>query len=350
MASDAAGNCVRVVCDADGNGVEESDPADPPADDGQQCTTEGCSGPNPVHTAKANKTPCGSGGFCNPFGTCVDTGFVPAGSFPMGRSTSGADAFSAGAADETPEHTATVDKLNLDTFEVTVGRFRAFVDAYPSSKPADGVGAHPKIAGTGWQSGWNGKLPADQNAIRAALNCDASLATWTDSAQKNENKPINCVSWFEAFAFCAWDGARLPTEVEWEKAAAGGTENRLYPWGAAAPTTAKAAFGCGFDGNTSGCSAADIPNVGSVSSGKGWWGHQDLAGSVWEWTFDGYDGAWYSGAGASCSDCANASETSRVVRGGGWSTGTATLRAARRNSDAPSTRNNAFGFRCVRDP
>ena len=46
----------------------------------------------------------------------------------------------------------------------------------------------------------------------------------------NESLPINCITWYEAFAFCAWDGGFLPTEAEWNYAAAGGSEQRAYPW------------------------------------------------------------------------------------------------------------------------
>jgi formylglycine-generating enzyme required for sulfatase activity len=55
------------------------------------------------------------------------------------------------------------------------------------------------------------------------------------AAGANEALPINCVHWYDAFQFCAWDGGWLPTEAEWEMAAAGGAENRRYPWGGALP-------------------------------------------------------------------------------------------------------------------
>ncbi|WP_438023210.1 formylglycine-generating enzyme family protein [Sorangium sp. So ce233] len=59
---------------------------------------------------------------------------------------------------------------------------------------------------------------------------------------ENEARPIRCVSWSVAFAFCAWDGGRLPTEAEWNHASAGGSEQREYPWGNAFPNSTYAVY------------------------------------------------------------------------------------------------------------
>jgi formylglycine-generating enzyme len=125
---------------------------------------------------------------------------------------------------------ATVSSFRLDRFEV-VGRFRKFVAAYPGSKPKAGDGAHPLIAGSGWDAAWDANLPADKPTLVALSKCDSSFQTWTDAPGANENLPMNCMSWYEALSFCAWDGGRLPTEAEWNDAAAGGSEQRVCPWG-----------------------------------------------------------------------------------------------------------------------
>jgi formylglycine-generating enzyme required for sulfatase activity len=217
----------------------------------------------------------------------------------------------------------------------------------------DGMGAHPLIPGSGWQSAWTSELPTTASALASALKCDSTFQTWTDSPGSNENKPQNCMTWYQAFAFCLWDGGRLPTEAEWEYAAAGGNENRLYPRGGQAPDKTLASFGCLFSGKSS-CEAADLPVVGSTPLGKGRYGQMDLAGSLYEWNLDWYDASWYSqySSPGSCKNCANVSKaaSSRVVRGGDFSNIAAGLRAAYRYFYAPVVDNSIVGARCARTP
>ena len=285
-------------------------------------------------------------------GNCCTALPVAGGSFPMGRSSSGTDACPTGQTcgiSEQPEHPVTVSGFSLDKYEVTVGRFRRFVDAYPSSRPATGAGTHPQIAGTGWQSAWDANLPADRATLVSNLKCDATYQTWTDAAAGNEVLPVNCVSWYEAFAFCTWDGGRLPTEAEWEYAAAGGGENRLYPWGGAAPDSTLAVFNCCGDGACgSPCTFADILAVGSKAAGNGRVGQADLGGSMWEWVLDSYDGSWYASAAATGTDIVNlTTSSSHGLRGGYF--GITNLRAAVRLGSL-FTRDYGFGPRCARTP
>lgn len=262
----------------------------------------------------------------------------------MGRSLSGSDAFDGGFFDEQPEHNVTVSPFALDRFEVTVGRMRRFVQHYTGTPPAEGAGAHPLISGTGWQTAWNDQLPDSGVALQNQLNQHAPFCTWTNNVAGNEAAAINCVSWYVAFAFCAWEGGRLPTEAEWEFAAAAGDENRLYPWGNTTPDLTLANFG-GLD------EYFNTP-VGSKPSGAGRWGHHDLAGSMWEWVYDAYADSWYSTNGARCVDCANTVDVTRrsTYRGGSWTNGASGLRTAIRNNFSRRNTNTNLGFRCARSP
>jgi formylglycine-generating enzyme required for sulfatase activity len=244
---------------------------------------------------------------------------------------------------------ATVSDFRLDRFEITVGRFRAFVAAYPGSKPKAGAGAHTLIAGSGWDIAWDSNLPADQSALMGAVKCSSTFQTWKDNVvAANENLPMNCISWFEAFAFCAWDGGRLPTEAEWNYAATGGNEQRQYPWGSATPDAAHAVYDCTGDGSAAGnCAFTDILTVGSKPTGDGRWGQADLAGSMWEWNLDGYKSPYST----QCNNCANMEiASSRVVRGGGWNSDAPGLPSAFRGDDAPADRKDFIGARCARTP
>jgi formylglycine-generating enzyme required for sulfatase activity len=249
---------------------------------------------------------------------------------------------------EVPEHDATVSGFSLDTYEVTAGRFRRFVAGYPANKPAAGEGAHPHIPGSGWQSAWDASLATDQAALIAELKCESKLQTWTDVAGANENKPINCVNWRTAFAFCAWEGGRLPTEAEWEYAAAGGSENRVVPWGDTAPDQTLANYGC-LAGTGSTCSADALHTVGSTPLGASRWGQQDLAGSLREWTRDTTLTAYSS---ASIVDYANLAWNDDVMtRGGSFEDSAARLRAVARASDAGTGLKAYYvGVRCAHSP
>jgi formylglycine-generating enzyme len=330
---------------------------------GAVCNAGGSGGNGGTADAASSSNPsCSFGLTCNGESCCA-TITVPGGAFPQGRSDVGLDQCPGTMAcypDEQPEHVSTVSTFALDKYEVTVGRFRAFVNAYLSngvdggtaSAPAEGAGTNPNVPvatgasnnATGWQSAWNALLPATQGEFIADLKCNAASQTWTDAVGANEQLPINCVTWHEAFAFCIWDGGRLPTESEWEYAAAGGLENRLYPWGLAAPSCALANFNNGVTYCGPGGPAA-AATVGSYPKGNGRWGHADLAGNVLEWVFDLHG----SYTGSAETDYANVSDGYYRVHRGGFSLGLATqLRAAYRFDANPSPRSYATGLRCAR--
>lgn len=298
---------------------------------------------------------CGKGGNAS----CCSTLVVPGGSYPMGRSANGTDRCPTGMhcyVCDQPEHTVTVSDYYLDEFEVTVGRFRKFVDKYDQAgtKPKPGAAAHPKIPGSGWKAEWDSKLPTTAKELKGRLKCETTYQTWRDKAGATEQHPINCMSWYIAFAFCAWDGGRLPTEAEWENAAAGGDENRLFPWGSDAPNNTRAAYDCGYSDGVFGdtCVFSDIAKVGMLPAGQGRWGHKDLGGNVFEWALDAFNDDWYLGEGKTCTDCANMKVDSadvRSMRGAGFNSDITALRSADRVGNRAAQHFDYMGFRCARD-
>lgn len=241
---------------------------------------------------------------------------------------------------------ATVSPFMLDRFEVTVGRFRKFVEA------GGGTWAHPPAVGAGarflngaagqggWDESWNTSLTTDTSALGAAVKCDANFQTWTDARGANEELPINCVTWYEAFAFCAWDGGFLPTEAEWNFAAAGGDEQRAYPWSSPAVATT---IDCTY-AKYNVCGGPLEPVGDTSPNGNGRWGHADLVGSLWEWTIDEYRNPYTN----PCNDCAElASPSMRVTRGGSFRSDVLNLRASARFY-VPAANRFDYGMRCAR--
>jgi formylglycine-generating enzyme required for sulfatase activity len=250
---------------------------------------------------------------------------------------------------------ATISNFQLDKFEVTVGRFRQFAEAWAAGwRPSPGQAKHRHLRGgqgltnaaitggfeAGWLPDWSERVGEGANSTASwttALSCNPNAQTWTPTPSINERLPINCVSWFDAAAFCLWDGGFLPSEAEWEFGAAGGPEERLYPWGQAAADQTRAVM------------SSDAPAaVGERASGDGRWGHSDLAGNVWEWTIDASDGSVTFPS--PCTDCTQlyANTVSRYARGGSYSYGGASQVSATRSAINPGTRSAAGGVRCAR--
>jgi sulfatase modifying factor 1 len=261
---------------------------------------------------------------------------------------------------------ATVSSFRLDKYDVTVGRFRQFVAAWNGGwTPAAASGKHTHLnggqglanggSGGGYEPGW---VAADDGNIRptdANLACSPTFATWTTGAGSQENLPIDCVNWYESYAFCIWDGGFLPSEAEWEYAAAGGSQQREYPWGTADPGSANqyAIYGdgegnCYWPTGTLGpCTGvSNAAPVGTATLGAGLWGQLDLAGNMWQWNEDSY--ASYADPCVNCADLT--AGTFRVVRGGLFNYLPSFLLSPSRNFDPPSDRYGLMGLRCARSP
>lgn len=273
-------------------------------------------------------------------GDCCESRLVPGGSFL--RLYDGLDR----SGTSLP---AKVSPFYLDSFEVTVGRFRAFVDAYPASKPSPGSGAHPKVPSSGWDGSW--PLAQDKVALSAGLadpGCvdfnATPVATWTPSPGPNERLPIMCLTWYEAVAFCAWDGGRLPTLAELNFAQAGGDEQRVYPW-----TTTKS-YAAIDDSRAVYRAKPPFPTtplaVGSKPAGVSRWGQFDLSGNVGQLTLDRL-----GDPPTPCDDRAklDPKNDGMYVIGGSWGSTDSSLPSGIGGGADQSGRSSFVGVRCVRD-
>src|SRR5438067_5094318 len=145
---------------------------------------------------------------------------------------------------------------------------------------------------------------------------------WEDEqwrAYLDPRQPVVGVSWYEADAFARFLGLRLPSEVEWERAARG-DEGRIYPWGD--EWVPDWAAHRGGERHT-------LP-VGSIPQNRSPFGLYDCAGNVWEWCADWFRPGW------------------RSARGGSWNAHPPQLRCAARNAWLPGARFSNLGFRLAR--
>jgi len=208
---------------------------------------------------------------------------LPGTVFPLG--------YAAGAIDERPVHDVSFPTFRIQIDEVTVAQYERCVD----------VG---RCTPAGTEEFCNAGRPG------------------------REHNPINCVSYAQAEAYCAWLGRRLPTEDEWEYAASGKAK-RLYAWGNGSP----AGRVCWGRPDAGTC------DVGSFDAGATPEGLRDMTGNVWEWTSSDY--CPYDGG--------HCRHDQKVARGGGWyGAEPSVMRTQVRQGYSPSTESANVGFRCAR--
>ena len=236
---------------------------------------------------------------------------------------------------EKPSHKVTVGQFCIDKTEVTVGAYKACVDA-------------GKCAETAITNKSDDLKPKEKVAFDRLCNL-------RDPEAKKDH-PMNCVDWTMATTYCEAMGQRLPTETEWEFAARG-PDGRIYPWGDEAPS-GSLLNACGKEcvdwGNKNKVEETAMypdddgfPNtapVGSFPRGASRFGLLDVVGNVWEWVSDRH-GKYAKEA--LVDPTGPAKGTDRVIRGGGWNGAyTSWVRPTFRYHDLPTKRSYGIGFRC----
>ena len=223
---------------------------------------------------------------------CPEMVLIPDGVLLMG-SENGMD-------NEKPVHQVWVDKFMIGKFPVTNREYRIFVEDRGAAEPP----------------------------------------FWREEPFSDPDKPVVGISWFEAVAYCAWLSERigchfrLPTEAEWERAARGGKEGKLYPWGDLPPSERPHP---GHDSERGG------PERVGVDEANGF-GLYDMSGGVHEWCSDYYDAAYYR-TSPERNPQGPSSGHRRVSRGGSWRHRIKFSRCAARSSLLPTFQYGDYGFR-----
>jgi formylglycine-generating enzyme required for sulfatase activity len=253
--------------------------------------------------------------------------------------------------------TAIVSPYYLDRYEVTVGRFRQFYAGYDEwlrNNPLVGAGTHSRSTKMNWQNQW--KMASLMAISKANLAerlgaCEPRvLADLQDPTGQNDHHPMTCLNWYESYLFCVFDGARLPTEAEWNYAAAGGSQQRPYPWSKDGELTADESFA----NVAAPAGAFQLFDVGHFPKGLSRYGQHDLAGNAYEWVFDR--------CGPTCREYRTNGETdpvemasadlSVILRGGSFRFGWRQARTAYRFNKAGNDVDGRFpdiGVRCARN-
>jgi len=221
--------------------------------------------------------------------------------------------------EEMPQHAVILDAFYIDRYEITNAQYWKFMDY---------------IMKTGDHSKCSPSEPINKSHLPGN-----SFRGYEYKYYNYPDYPVTRVDWYDAYAYAAWAGKRLPTEAEWEKAARG-TDGRRFPWG----NVWEIKFcNVGTDGN--------LPvSVGSFEDGNSVYGCYDMTGSVSEWCEDWYHPEYYLGSPKKNPKGPVKGTGKRIIRGGSmFAQNVYKLRCAVRMFGEPADRNKSVGFRCAKN-
>lgn len=303
--------------------------------------------------------------------------WIPGGTFYRGGNNEQA------RPDEFPVHRVELNGFWIDETEVTNAQFRAFVKATGYITYAERIPDWEEIKK---QVPPNTLKPHDSLLVAGSLVFKptkqrvnlSDYGQWWDwkkganwqhpngpgsTIEGKDNYPVVHISWFDAVAYSKWAGKRLPTEAEWEYAARGGLQNKIYPWGNEGVYKGKPKANI-WEGEFpyQNIKTDKYYGVSPVKSyARNGFGLYDMAGNVWEWCSDWYhyhyykeleDGAKNPKGPTKSFDPMDNYASKRVLRGGSYlcnevyCTG---YRVSSRMKSTPDSGSNHIGFRCVAD-
>jgi sulfatase modifying factor 1 len=275
------------------------------------------------------------------------------GTFLMGTDSS--EAFEKDG--EGPVRTVALGAFYIDVYPVTNAQFDEFIQAASYRTESERLG---------WSFVFQGHIPAEHYSqlVREIVPgakwwCRVDGADWRhpegpDSNIENRlHHPVTQISWSDAVAYCHWAGKRLPTEAEWEYAARGGLEQRLYPWGDELTPDGRhlcnvwqgefPVLDLAEDGYAGTCPVDAFPPNG--------YGLYSMTGNAWEWCNDWFDPQYHITA-TRTNPLGPLTGVAKVIKGGSYLCHRSycnRYRVAARTSNTPDSATTNMSFRCVRD-
>ena len=283
---------------------------------------------------------------------------LPGGTFLMGAAA--AEGFPEDG--EGPVRPVTLRPFAIEAAAVTNAQFAEFVAASGYRTDAERYG---------WSFVFQQFLPEDTPPTRALASApwwrQVFGADWrhpdgpASDIEARLDHPVVHVSWQDATAYCAWAGARLPTEAEWEYAARGGLEGRRYPWGDELEPDGEHRCNI-WQGDFPARNTADDGYLGTAPArafAPNGFGLYNTSGNVWEWCADWFSATFHRNgqrtgrrSGAAENPAGPPEGSARVIRGGSYLCHRSycnRYRVAARSSNTPDSSVGNTGFRCARD-